>query len=192
MAEQIPMGIGELGFQNLVFKRKFRYTFELFDICGSGEVPQHYVKLAARPNLSIEETEVNFLNAKTWIPGKAAWETITVTYIDVATVEAKPLFDWLASVYDFTDRVNLKQGSQRADYAATGVIKLWDGCGSLLETWELKDVWPTSVNFGDLDYSSSDEAIIELTLRYSDVQYTNDCPGFAIDPCCTPCGAAPG
>jgi len=189
MAESIPMGIGNLGFQNLVFKRKFRYTFELFDICNGGSVPRHYVKMAARPNLSIEETEVNFLNAKTWIPGKAAWETITVTYIDVATLDSKPLFDWLASVYDFTDILGLKMGSSRQDYAARAVIKMWDGCGAAIESWELKDVWPTSINFGDLDYSSSDEATIELTLRYSDVTYENYCPGFGIDPCCTPCGS---
>jgi hypothetical protein len=185
------MGIGQLGFRNLIFKRKFRYTFELFDICGGDTVPRHYVKLAARPNLAIEETEINFLNAKTWIPGKASWETITVTYIDVASSEAAPLFRWLASVYDFTDPINLHQGSQRLDYAATAVIKMWDGCGSLLETWTLKDVWPTSVNFGDLDYANSEEATIELTLRYSDVTYKNECPGFQISPCCTPCSPPP-
>ena len=188
MSEKIPMGIGNLGFNNLVFKRKFRYTFELFDICGDDEIPKHFVKIAARPSLSIEETEINFLNAKTWIPGKASWETITVTYIDVATIDAAPLFRWLASVYNFTDPINLQQGAIRGDYAATAVVKLWDGCGSLLETWELKDCWPTAVNFGDLDYSSSEEATIELTLRYSDVTYTPECPAFTIDPCCTGCG----
>ena len=187
MAERIPMGIGQLGFSNLIFKRKFRYTFELFDICGGQSVPRHYVKVAARPSLSIEETEVNFLNAKTWIPGKASWETITVTYIDVATADAAPLFTWLASVYNFTDPINLGMGSSRDDYAATAVVKLWDGCGSLLETWEMRDMWPTAVNFGDLDYSNSEEATIELTLRYSDVTYTPECPNFPINPCCTPC-----
>jgi len=192
MAEQIPMGIGNLGFSNFVFKRKFRYTFELFDICGTDTVPAHYVKLAARPSLSIEETEVNFLNAKTWIPGKASWETITVTYIDVATAEAAPLFRWLASVYNFTDPINLQQGAIRDDYAATAVIKLWDGCGAILEKWELKDCWPTSVNFGDLDYSNSEEATIELSLRYSDVTYTPECPNFQINPCCTGCGVGEG
>lgn len=191
MAERIPMGIGQLGFNNLIFKRKFRYTFELFDICGGQSVPRHYVKVAARPSLSIEETEVNFLNAKTWIPGKASWETITVTYIDVATAEAAPLFTWLASVYNFTDPVQLGMGSTRDDYAATAVVKLWDGCGSLLETWEMRDVWPTAVNFGDLDYSNSEEATIELTLRYSDVTYIPECPAFPINPCCTPCNTTP-
>ena len=188
MAEKIPMGIGQLGFRNLVFKRKFRFTFVLEEICGSQRVPEHFVKVASRPNLSIEETEINFLNAKTWIPGKASWETITVTYVDVASPEMGPLFNWMASVYNFTDPIQLEQGSQRADYTATGVLKLWDGCGQLLEIWTMKDVWPTAINFGDLDYSNSEESTIELTLRYSDVSYENICPGLAISPCCSPCG----
>ncbi len=192
MAEKIPMGIGRLGFQNTVFKRKFRFTFELEDICGGKKVPKHYVKVASRPNLSIEETEINFLNAKTWIPGKASWETMTVTYLDVADQEMGPLFSWLASVYNFTDPIQLEQGSQRRDYTATGIIKLWDGCGELLEIWTMKDVWPTAINFGDLDYSVSDEATIELTLRYSDVTYENICPGFNITSCCSGCPGQDG
>ena len=99
----VPMGIGNLGFNNLVFKQKFRYTFEIFNICGGQQVKQHFVKLAARPKISIEPTEVNFLNSKTWIPGKASWETITVTYFDVAnTLDLKPLYNWLASIYNFS------------------------------------------------------------------------------------------
>lgn len=188
MAEKIPMGIGQLGFKNTVFKRKFRFTLELEDICKTQKVPKHFVKVASRPNLSVEETEVNFLNAKTWIPGKASWESMTVTYIDVASQEAAPLFNWLASVYNFTDPINLEQGANRDDYACTAILKLWDGCGNLMETWEMKDVWPTAINFGDLDYSASDECTIELTLRYSDVKYTNQCPGWNIAPCCTGCG----
>ena len=189
MAEQIPMGIGQLGFKNLVFKRKFRFTFELSEICGQRTVPKHFVKLAARPSLTVEETEINFLNAKTWIPGKASWETITVTYIDVASNEMQNLYSWLASVYDFTDPIQLSMGSQRQDYSAVATIKMWDGCGQLIDTWILRDVWPTAINFGELAYDNSENAEIELTLRYSDVKYESTCPGFTIDPCCTPCSA---
>jgi hypothetical protein len=181
------MGIGSLGFKNLIFKRKFRFTFELNDICGGQSVPKHYVKTAARPNLDIEETEINFLNAKTWIPGKASWQEMTVTYIDVATVDAAPLFNWLASVYNFTDPINLQMGSQRRDYTATGILKVWDGCGQLLEMWEMKDVWPKGINFGDVSYDSSEEMTIELSMRYSEVKYTPVCPAFQIQTCCSPC-----
>lgn len=184
----INMGIGNLGFSNTIFKRKFRYKFELFDICGGKSIPEHYVKTAARPNLAIEETEINFLNATSWIPGKARWETITVTYIDVATADIAPLYTWLASIYNFTNPVTLEMGSQRRDYTGTGVLTLYDGCGQLLERWTMRDMWPTGVNWGDLDYASSDTADIELTLRYSQVIYEPICPGFKIETCCSPCG----
>lgn len=189
-----PMGIGALGFNNTIFKRKFRYTFTITNICGNQgrTVPESYVKTAARPNLAVEETEINFLNAKMFIPGKATWETITVTYIDAVNASNiglfKPLWDWMASLYDFTDPINLKMGSMRRDYSATGILNLYDGCGTLLETWTLNNMWPTGIDFGELDYSSSEECTIALTLRYHDVVYTPVCPAFPIQPCCSPCG----
>jgi len=183
----VKMGIGELGSSSMVFKRKFRWLFELSDICGYDQVPSSFVKLASRPNLTIEETEINFLNAKTWIPGKASWETITVTYYDVATMDSQPLYNWLASVYDFTKPDELRMASKRSDYSATGTLSMYDGCGNAIERWTLTDVWPQAINFGDLDYSSSEEATIELTLRYSQVEYKNLCPGFDITGCCSRC-----
>ena len=188
----IPMGMGKLGFSNVVFKRKFRWTLEVQNICGGLTVPKDYVKLASRPNISIEETEINFLHGKTWIPGKGSWETITVTYFDVANTEDNlPLFTWLATVYEFVDPVRLRMGSSRHDYAGTGVLMLYDGCGEPLEEWILRDMWPTAMNFGELDYSSSEEVTIELTLRYSQVSYRSLCPPFIPQSCCTPCSAIP-
>jgi hypothetical protein len=197
------MGIGLLGDKNIVFKRKFRWTFQVQDICGSSSIPESFVKLAARPNLSIEETEINFLNAKTWIPGKGSWNTISVTYIDVANVQGTSLnasqgspdnlYKWLASVYDFRGQGagatpgQLNNGSRRRDYAATGVLNLYDGCGGTLETWYLNDMWPTEVNFGELDYAASEEVTIELTLRYSAVEFLPGCGATFPPPCCTSC-----
>lgn len=205
----IPMGIGYLGFSNLIFKRKFRWTLSIQPtgtftdpatgaVTSIGEIPDAYVKLAARPNLAVEETEINHLNAKNWIPGKASWETITVTYYDVggtggtandpnSTPTLEPLFNWLASVYNFAQPFYLTQGARRRDYEANALLQLWDGCGGLLEAWYLEHCWPTAINFGELDYTSSEECNIELTLRYSDVSYESFCPSFVPNGACTPC-----
>jgi len=187
----IPMGMGELGGPNLVFKRKFRWTFAINGICSAnnagtsdGNVPASFVKLASRPNISIEETEINYLNAKTWIPGKATWETVTVTYYDVAAQGNQALYNWLASVFNFSDPTMSQQGKHRTAYSGTGVLTLYDGCGSAVEIWTMKDVWPQAINFGELDYSSSEEVTIELTLRYSQVSYESLCPAFTPVPCC--------
>ena len=182
------MSLGKLGSQDLIFKRKFRWTFQIQETC-KGNISAAYVKLAARPNLTIEETEINFLNAKGWIPGKAAWETITVTYYDVAGYPGADehegisnLWGWLASVYNFTGGNNSNMSSTRAGYAGKGILTLYDGCGTGIEEWTLWDMWPQAINFGELDYSSSEECNIELTLRYSRVVYSPTC-GVQIDPC---------
>lgn len=187
--ERKNMGIGVIGQPDVTIKQKFRYTLEIVGFCNNEKnlIPEHFVRVASRPNLSIEEVEINHLHAKTWIPGKASWETITVTYYDVAHEEMYSLWTWLATVYDFTDPIGLKMGSKR-DWDATGIINMYDGCGVLLEQWQLQHMWPTAINFGELDYSSSEEATIELTMRYSDVKWRSFCPDFIPQSCCSGCG----
>ena len=178
------MGIGVLGDSKAVFKRKFRWTFALSVPCGTGNIPETIVKVANRPSLTIEETEINYLHGKMWIPGKASWETLSVTYYDVVNAgtggDVSNLYGWLATVYNFNDpdgNVTMSSrkgtGSIGTGYAGTGTLTMYDGCGAPMEQWTLSHVWPQSINFGDLDYSSSEEANIELTLRYSTAIYTN-------------------
>ncbi len=187
----ISMGIGRIGDSDLIFLKKNRWTFQVErdptgTSIGKSPIVSDFCKISARPNITIEDTELNFLNEKTWIPGKASWETITVTYIDVATGDTAPLYGWLASVYDFTNQCR-KMGSKRSDYEATGILTLYDGCGSAIEQWKLGHMWPTTVNFGDLAMDSSETVDIELTLRYSDVLYTRYCPNVPFIGVCSPC-----
>ncbi len=185
------MGLGRLSDADLVFKRKYRWTLEIQGLCV-GDIPPFYVKTAARPNLTIDETEINHLHGKTWIPGKGTWETIQVTYYDVQNNAAlSTLWSWLASVYNFTDFNGMHQASTRRGYAGTGILKLYDGCGQVMEEWNLYHLWPQAANFGDLDYASSDEVVIELTLRYAFAELisTGDCGPF-VNPCCSGCNGA--
>jgi|SRR5262252_1415193 len=197
MACQGKMGMGPIGGADVVFKRKFRWLFAIKTNCNNGYIPPTIVKLAARPNLTIEETEINYLNGKMWIPGKGAWETITVTYYDVGGAglgdAMTALFSWLATVYDFTDPVNLCQSSKRGGggvpgYSGTGTLQLLDGCGKVMETWTMENMWPQAINFGELDYSSSEEVTVELTLRFTNVKYqaATGC-GAQVNPCCDGC-----
>lgn len=180
----MAMGIGNVGRPGVIFKRKFRWTLEIQTPCGF--IPRHYVKVAARPKLQLDTTEINFLNATTWIPGKAKWEPINVTYIDVASSDAGGLLNWIATVYNFQQEANLPQ-SEKAGWYGQGVLTSYDGCGTPLEMWILKSMFPESVDFGELDYSSSDEMTIDLSLRYSEVQYIGIC-GPTPTGCCRGCG----
>ena len=177
------MGIGNVGLPGVIFKRKFRWTLEISTPCGF--IPKHYVKVAGRPKLEIDDTEINFLNAVTWIPGKARWQPLSVTYRDVAANDFGALYSWIGTVYDFNDPANLRQ-SEKAGWNGIARLDLYDGCGKNLETWFMASCWPQSIDFGELDYESSDEVTIDLTLRYSEIQYINRC-GPSVNPCCIGC-----
>lgn len=193
----IQMGLGKLGTSSSVFKRKFRWTMEFVNVCYADlDIPASYVKSANRPSLTIDEVEINFLNGKMYIPGKGTPETTSVTYYDIASSDAAqsiaPLFTWLSTVYNFTNMVTLEQSSvkgRRGGYTAEfGYLTMYDGCGHPIDRFVYKDIWPQNIVFGDLDYSSSDECTIELTLRYSNFEYETlgECaPEF--DPLCGGC-----
>jgi hypothetical protein len=174
------MGLGVLSQPGTYFKRKYRWSFALETPCGS--VSENLVKISSRPQIDIEEQEINFLHGKMWIPGKASWQTMSVTYYDVVagSNDVSVLYSWLKSIHEFDNSVNLRQssvagsgtkGANPKGWAAKAELYLYDGIGNAVETWQLGLVWPTSINFGDLDYQSSEELTIELTLRYSTVNF---------------------
>jgi hypothetical protein len=173
----ISMGIGNVGSLGTIIKRKFRFTMGITWGGPSGTnnvIPTSYIKTTSRPKLSIDSTEINFLNATTWLPGKAKWEPITVTYIDVTDPLMSPLLDWVATIYDFTNSVDLPMG-EKSDWFGIATINMYDGCGNNLETWTLKSCYPESIDLGELAYSESEEMTIELQLRYSDVTQSGSC-----------------
>lgn len=169
------MGIGELGQPNTIIKRKFRYSVQF--TTPRGEIPRHFVKVSNRPQLELDELELQFLNASTWIPGKGRWQPLNITYIDTAHSSMKPLYDWVASVYDFqgyATGTNLKQ-TERKGWDAQCMMSMYDGCGTELERWTLFGCFPQSINFGDLDYASSDECTIDLTIRFDRAKLEGFC-----------------
>jgi hypothetical protein len=196
---QLNMGLGDLGTGNVVFKRKFRWTFEINWCCNSTparQVPASFVKMGNRPQIEIDETEINYLNGKMFIPGKGTWQPLSVTYYDVAGAgvsgsATSELLSWIASVYEFNEPNCLRMNSTVDSYAGQAKLMLYDGCGNPLEAWVLNDCWPKTVNWGDLDMGSSDACTIELTLRYSSVKYASFCPTGVINRCpCPPCGTS--
>lgn len=186
LAGNNSMGIGRLGAPNVILTRQFRFEMSIITP-GGGVVPPSFVRTSGLPNISIEPYELNYLNEKTWVSGKPAWEPITATYINAAVPDLFPLFNWVSSIYNFTNNSRF-MGSKASDYQGNALIYLYDGCGQLLQSWQLGNVWPESINFGTLAYDSSDTVDVELTLRYSNVIFTSVCPAFSPTSVCTPCG----
>lgn len=138
-------------------KRKFRW---LLSIDG---IDAYVVKTAARPQATFEETVLDYINTKRYVSGKMAWNTIAVTMHDpVVPSAAQKIMDWL--------RLNYEVQTGRMGYASvykkSVTLKLLDPQCNVVELWDITGGWPQDVNWGDLDYASSDNAEISFTLRY--------------------------
>jgi hypothetical protein len=209
------MGIGPLN--NVAFKRKYRWLFSVENVGGGGAnsfgISPKYVKTAKRPSIEIDDsTEINFLNGKTWLPGKGTFSELEFTYYDVAVPNdptVTNLLRWVNRSYNFitpasgvagSSEISATQRSYATDptgagngYAGTGKLILLDGCGFVLETWTLINCWPKTINFGELDYKESAECDISVTIRYSYANYTSNCAPLAPELCNTPvCGTGLG
>lgn len=138
-------------------KRKFRWILQIEGLDA------FVMKTAARPQATFEETVIDYVNTKRYVSGKMAWQPIAVTMNDpIAPSAAQKIMDWL--------RINYEPLTGRMGYAAFYkkdiTLKLLDPQGTVVELWDLTGAWPQDVNWGELDYASSDNAEISFSLRF--------------------------
>lgn len=164
------MGLGKLG-GNICLMRKFRFLFFIDGVSDDGTSALPPDK-SARPSLSFKEIEVQHLNETIYYPGKPDWKPINLTLFDLK-INKNPVFNWLQKQYNPC----ISEGSQYTkqgqwllptpgSFKKTGRLKMYDGCGNIMEEWIYENIWPNNIEWGDLDMSNQDYVTAELTLRY--------------------------
>lgn len=138
-------------------KRQFRWVLAIEGIDA------FIIKTATRPNISIEEVEIPYINHKRYIAGKASFETMSVTLHDpIAPSGAQQVMEWV--------RTHFESVSGRAGYAdfykRDIQLKMLDPIGTVVELWDIKGAFLTAADFGSLDYGASDPSEISITIRF--------------------------
>lgn len=123
---------------NELVKKHFHLMLSVDD----GMIVPQKVKVTHRPALKIEESEINYLGDKMWVPGKKQWTDIHFELDEKAQCI-------LADLINKTDLCVR--------------MKMFDMSGRLLETWILKQCKLMSMN-------KEDEKMI-ITLNYGEVHY---------------------
>lgn len=155
MAEVLE--VGQLLANTYEPKRKFRWILQI------DGVDAFVLKTAARPQITFEETVIDFINTKRYISGKGAWSPISITMHDpIAPSAAQKIMTWV--------RLNYESLTGRMGYASFYKkdisLKLLDPQGAVVELWDLVGAWIQDSNFGDLDYATSDNLEIQCSLRF--------------------------
>lgn len=126
-------------------------------------IQEWYVKSASRPKYTSEETEIQFLNTSTFVIGRFKWETISVTFRDpIGPSATQALMEWVRL---HSESVTGRQG-YAAGYKKDVELEMLDPTGVVIEKWILQGTMLNDVDFGTLDYNSSEIAEISATLRF--------------------------
>lgn len=121
-----------------------------------------WVSNASRPTITMQETEIPFINTSTWVVGRYIWEQISVTLRDpIGPSASQAVMEWIRLA---SESVTGRQGYAIA-YKRDLILEMLDPTGTTVSQWILKNVMPVTSNFGELSYDDDSLATIELTLR---------------------------
>jgi len=140
-------------------KRQNRFILRFPSSLGINE---WFVESAARPHITINATEIPFLNTSTFVAGRFNWQTINVVFRDpIGPSAAQALMEWVRLCAEsVTGRMGYAAG-----YKKDIDIEMLDPTGVVVEKWILQGTFITDLNFGELDYSRDDIANITASLR---------------------------
>ena len=122
-------------------------------------IQEWWVSNAARPTITMKETEIPFLNTSTWVVGRYIWETISVTLRDpIGPSASQAVMEWVRLA---SESVTGRQGYAAA-YKRDLTLEMLDPTGTVVSQWILKSCMLGNVQFGDLGYG--DDALVNITL----------------------------
>lgn len=150
------------------WKRKFRWVFtipqvtpEPDSLAGANVLPP---EKSARPSIQFKEMPVRHLNEDVYYPCKPDWKPVQLTLYDVQT-NPHPVFKWVQELY-IPEYGDFKEPNC-CDFIKEAILRMYDGCGKLLEMWIWEDAWLQSANFQTLDYGDSGIVMVDISLRYA-------------------------
>ena len=126
-------------------------------------IPAYLIKTANRPSISFEEVELNHMNVKRYVKGKATWESVEFTMYDpVVPSAAQSVMEWIRLAHE---SVTGRDGYSDF-YKKDITFNMLGPVGDVVEEWTLKGTYVQSAVFGDLSFAESAPAEITLTLVY--------------------------
>lgn len=125
------------------------------------------VKLAIASMTGVTESnepiELHYGNEVQFVAGKARFEAGQLSVRDMVDVDVNQQINaWRRKVYD----PQSGQIHYASEYKTEGDLLLLDPEGATRAVWHIVGLWPSSVNYGGLDYESNDVVRIEVVMPF--------------------------
>lgn len=159
---------------------RFRVMFENFGISTPRTELTKQVVDFTRPEVSFDDVTLDVYNSKVRLAGKHTWGDVTVNVRDDALGTVSRLVgEQLQRQYDFFEQASAGSG---IDYKFVTRCEMLDGgngaeTAQVLETWEMYGCFLQSVNYNQVQYSSSDPVQITMTIRFDNALQKPDGAG---------------
>ena len=140
-------------------KRQNRFIVRFPSTLGINE---WFVETAARPHITINPIEIQFLNTSTYVAGRFTWGTISVKFRDpIGPSASQALMEWVRLCAEsVTGRMGYAAG-----YKKIVDLEMLDPTGVVVEKWIMEGTWMKDVNFNSLGYTDDKIATVTAQLR---------------------------
>lgn len=156
-------------------KYRFRVTFVNFGVSTpTTELTKQVVDIK-RPNVNFNPITLDVYNSKVYLQGKPEWQESTINLRDDATgAVTKLVGEQVQKQYDFLEQASAPTG---IDYKFQLLYEMLDGGNgattvNVLEAWELDGCFLSSVDWGDMNYSTNDPVQIALSIKFDNAIQT--------------------
>ena len=164
-------------------KYRFRVTFDGFGTSNSASPTTELTKQVmdfTRPTVSFEEMAIPIYNSTIKLAGKHSWADVSCTLRDDASGQITRLVgEQLQKQLDFAEQASAAAG---IDYKFTTILQVLDGGNGaaepvVLEQWEMYGCYLKEVNYGDMNYGTSEPATVAMTITYDNAMQVNAASG---------------
>jgi len=155
-------------------KYRFRLSFINFGVSTNNVIElTKQVADTKRPSVKFAPVTVDIYNSKVYFQGKPEWEEVTVNLRDdQAGNISKLVGEQIQKQFDFQEQASAASG---IDYKFQLQMDILDGGNgaatpNVLESWALYGCFLTSVDYGELNYNSSDPMMVALSIRFDNAE----------------------
>ena len=180
MAVITNFGVPVAGEDGATLMPKLQYRFRV-DFQGLGnstsatKVTRNVVSVG-RPSLTHDDVVVDTYNSKIKLAGKHSWEDITLVLRDDVDSEVIRLLG--AQLSRQVNHGAQSSANSAIDYKFKMQISTLDGSNgdngdpSVMDQWDLTGCFVPSIQYGELNYGTSDVVQVTVTIRYDNAAHT--------------------
>jgi hypothetical protein len=162
----------------LMPKLQYRFRVNFTKMGNSATASTQNVISAGRPSITHEEVIVDSYNSKMYIAGKHTWEPISIVLRDDVNSNVVTLIG--NQLQKQLDHNTQSAGVTDANGTVSGLaykfdmsIDILDGSADakVLDQWQMTGCYLSNVQYGDLNYGTSDMVQVTMQVRYDNASH---------------------